>query len=100
MRTGPHKNDDFSDIISAARTIYNNMVSAKEWNKVNPTNAKFLALTSKLKKLKKQKVVLAAAANPSDNQNNGNNKYNGNTNGQQSGKPAGSTEIAPGGLEK
>ena len=100
MRTGPHKNDDFSDIISAARTIYNNMVSAKEWNKVNPTDAKLLALTSKLEKLEKENVALAAAANPSGNQNNGNNKYNGNSNGQQSGKPAGSTEIAPGGLEK
>ena len=45
-------------------------------------------------------MALAAAANPSGNQNNGNNKYNGNANGQQSGKPTGSTKIAPGGLKK
>ena len=80
--TGPHKDDKYTDVIDAARTIYNNMDEAGEWNKVNPTDAKLLALTTKIEQLEKDKVALAAAAKspPSNTANNDRNNDGRNSN--------------------
>ena len=66
--TGVHKNDTFKDVLDAARALYNNMDESDEWNKVNPTDAKLLALTTQVEQLQKENVALAAAAKspPSD----------------------------------
>ena len=68
-KTGPHKDDTYSDIIDAARAVYNNMEESGEWNKVNPTDAKLMALSTQLEKLKKENVALASLANEPANSN-------------------------------
>ena len=50
--TGPNKNLEWDDIIDAARAKYLNMESMKEWEKVDPHDAKLTALTTELNELK------------------------------------------------
>jgi hypothetical protein len=46
--TGPNKNMTWQDIIIAARRKYSPMHAANTWDKVDPRDAKLLALTTKL----------------------------------------------------
>ncbi len=50
---GYHKNITTDNLIITARTKYNNMVADKTWGKVDPRDAKIMALTTALKELKK-----------------------------------------------
>ena len=68
-RTGPHKEDTYSDVIDAAHVLYNNMEELGEWNKVNPTDAKLMALSTQFEKLKKENVALLSLANQPVNSN-------------------------------
>ncbi len=50
------------ELIVAARTKFNNMIEDKLWGKVDPRDAKILALTTKLEKLEKDGVKPSANA--------------------------------------
>ncbi len=64
---GFNKDITADELIIAACTKYNNMVEDKTWGKVNPLDAKVLALTTKLEKLEKEGAVKTnAAANATD----------------------------------
>ena len=97
-RTGPHKDDTYLDVIDAARAIYINMEESGEWDKVNPREAKLIALSTELEKLKKDNIALASIANKSDNTASNTNKNGGGN--ARTGTAAGSTKIVGGGLEE
>eukprot|EP00984_Skeletonema_dohrnii_P013468 scaffold5583_cov166-Skeletonema_dohrnii-CCMP3373.AAC.2 len=52
---GPNKNISPDELISAARTKYNNMTKKKTWNQVDPREAQMLALVTQLEELKKDR---------------------------------------------
>ena len=64
---GYHRDIDPDKLIVAARTKYNNMVEDKTWGRVDPRNAKIMALTTKIKLLEKttsgQSTVAANVTN-------------------------------------
>ena len=50
---GENKNANWRDIVLQARKKYINMEATKKWNHVDPRDAKLLALTTELEKIKK-----------------------------------------------
>ena len=50
--SGPYKDMDWRDIITAGRTKYTNMFVSGDWTKVNPRDAKIMALTTELEAIK------------------------------------------------
>ena len=50
-RMEDNKKIDPNDIISEARSRYNNMVKRKTWNKIDPRNAEIMVLTTKVEQL-------------------------------------------------
>ncbi len=60
---GYNKNITTDELILAARTKYHNMVEDKSWSKVDPRDAKILALTTKLEKIEKEGKASANATN-------------------------------------
>ncbi len=52
---GFNRNITTDKLAIAARTKYNNMIEDKPWSKVDPHNAKIMALTTKLKLIEKAK---------------------------------------------
>ncbi len=59
---GYNRNITPDELIVAARTKFNNMIEDKSWGKVDPRDAKILALTTKLEKLEKDGVKPSANA--------------------------------------
>ncbi len=59
---GFNKDITADELIIAARTKYNNMVEDKTWGKVDPRDAKILALTTKLEKIEKEGATKPNAA--------------------------------------
>ena len=74
--TGPNKNMSWQDIIMAARRKYGNMIAADTWDKVDPCDAKLLALTTKLAALETGKPNNGNAGGGSGNNNRSNNDKN------------------------
>ncbi|KAL7482461.1 hypothetical protein ACHAWX_000166, partial [Stephanocyclus meneghinianus] len=52
---GHHAKIKPSKLLLAANTYYNNLVSDKNWDKVNPDKARIMALTTELEQLKSQR---------------------------------------------
>ncbi len=64
---GYHKNITTDNLIITACTKYNNMVADKTWGKVDPRNAKIMALTTALEEIKKNNSSKSTdAANATD----------------------------------
>lgn len=62
--SGQYRDLEWSDIIKSARSKYNNMLTTKEWTKVDPRDAKLMALTSKLEALVKGDSAKPQTAQP------------------------------------
>ena len=48
---------DFEILVETAKTIYNNMVSNRTWDSIDPKDAQILALTTKIEELQKMGVT-------------------------------------------
>ena len=67
---GPHAKITTRELFMSSETYYNNLVSQEQWIKVDPKDARIMALTSELDKLKK-----GTAPKPSGGGNDGSTKY-------------------------
>lgn len=63
---GVNHNITCDKFIIAAQTKYHHIIEDKEWGKVDPRDAKIIAITTKFKKLEKDRVKINVAANDTD----------------------------------
>ena len=62
--TGQFKDITFDKLCFVARSKYNNMDAIGDWNKVDPRDAKMLALATEVESLKKTAQAFATSTNP------------------------------------